>query len=408
MRSFLPALQLDRDPLTGLAGLRFARARLQTREGAAATPATSPQQQQTVPFTQASKPEIEPGPSWSELTLTAASQELGSVTIPANGFIGGILIDLETTTNGVEGTGEKTENYPFNMFEQVRLTEPNGAPIGLELNGWQTLLADIYGGYAGCPDPRNDPDFSETLIKPSFTLRLPIEISPNALGILGNQSSAAAFRLTLKLAPSTAVYKKALTTNPKFSVRTFIELWGEPPERDIFKRPNKQVPDYAGTAQYWSVQAANKVAKAQNTIKMTRVGSQIRTLIFEFAIAGVRSDAAAPDPFEVQLDNRIFRQYSRRMLRKFMREMVESLTKRDVGIYAISFSKGEGHHVGENAINSWLATLTATRLELRGPAEAEGEVNFLTNDVSVAPPNPSERTPQVNAGAYHAPIGVST
>jgi len=386
----------------------MARARAATlREGDAATPASAPNKTtQVVPFTQASKPEIEPGPSWSELTLTANSQELGSVTIPANGFIGAILIDVETTTVGVEGTGEKTENYPFNMFEQVRLTEPNGAPIGLELNGWQTMLANIYGGYAGMPDPRNDPDFSETLIKPSFTLRLPIEISPNALGILGNQSAAAAFRLTLKLAPSTSVYKKALTTNPKFAVRTFIELWGEPPKEDIFGRTNKQMPDYAGTAQYWSVQAALKVAKAQNTIKLTRVGSQIRTLIFEFLAAGLRADTAAPDPFEIQLDNRIFRQYSRRILRKLMREQIESLSKRDVGIYAITFSKGEHRHAGENEINSWLATLTATRLELRGPAEAEGELNILTNDISVAPPNPSERTPQINAGAWHPPLGA--
>lgn len=384
----------------------MARPRMQTREGAAATPATQPQARQVVPFTQASKPEVEPGPSWSELTLTAASQELGSVTIPANGFIGGILIDLETTTVGVIGTGEAGENYPFNYFEQVRLTEPNGAPIGLELNGWQTMLADIYGGYAGMPDPRNDPDFSEEVIKPSFTLRLPIEISPNALGILGNQSAAAAFRLTLKLAPSTVAYKKALTTNPKFAVRTFIELWGEPPKEDIFGRPNKQTPDYAGTAQYWSVQAALKVAKAQNTIKLTRVGSQIRTLIFEFLEAGKRSDKACPDPFEIQLDNRIFRQYSRRIVRKYMREMIESLSKRDVGIYAISFNKGEHRHAGENEINSWLATLTATRLELRGPAESEGELNVLTNDISVAPPNPAERTAQIGAGAYHPPVGA--
>lgn len=384
-----------------------------TREGAAATPVSAPANAAVVPFTQASKPELEPGPSWSELKLGAGTQELAS-TIPANGFIGGILIDLETTTAGEEA--EFGENGPFAIFEQIRLTEPNGAPIGLELSGWQTCMANIYGGYAGQPDPRNDPDYvgvaNGEANKASFTLRLPIEISPNALGILGNQSAAASFRLVLKLAASTVAYSKHAPKAgkfPIFTIRTFVELWGEPPKEDIFDRPNKQLPDYGGTAQYWSVQAELGVHTAANTIKLTRVGSQIRTQIFEFLKAGVRSDEVAPDPFEIQLDNRIFRQYSRRMLRKLMKEMVPALglgeSKRDAGIYCLSYSKGEGHYVGENAINSWLATLTATRYELRGPAGKEGTLNVLTNDISVAPMNPEGRTAQVGVGGFHPPIG---
>ena len=396
----------------------MARPRYQgTKEGAAATPVSAPTAKQTVPFTQASKPEIEPGPSWAAQKVTAASQELAA-TIPANGFIGAILIDVETTTAGEEGTFEPTTanggGGVFNLFEQIRLTEPNGAPIGLELSGWQTCMANIYGGYAGQPDPRNDPDYVNECNKPSFTLRLPIEISPNALGILGNQSAAASFRLVLKIAPE-SVYNKGHTfkagKQPVFTIRTFVELWGEPPKEDIFDRPNKQTPDYGGTAQYWSVQAGLTVHTAQNTIKLTRVGSQIRTQIFEFLQSGSREkgDEVAPDPFEVQLDNRIFRQYSRRMLRKLMKEMVPAMglgeSKRDKGIYTLSYSKGEGHYVGDNAINSWLATLTATRYELRGPAEHEGELNVLTNDISVAPMNPEGRTAQVGVGGYHPPIG---
>lgn len=395
----------------------------QVREGANATPATAAQGA-VVPFDQGSKPEIEPGPSFTAIKLTPVSQELGSVALPANGFIGAVLIDLETTTAGTLGAGESwaaPTNFPFNIFEQIRLTEPNGAPLGLELSGWQTMLANIYGGYAGLPDPRDDPDFSETAMSPSLCLRLPIEIAPNALGALGNQSASAALRLTLKLNPIegassiVSVYKKAPTTSPTMTIRTFIELWGEPPREDMFGRQIKQWPDYGGpgegaTAQYWSVQAGQKVTTAQNTIKLSRVGSQIRTLIFEFIEASAppaRSDKVCPDPFEIQLDNRLFRQYTRRILRKTMKEMVVRLkaATKDVGVYAISFSKGEHRLVGENEWNSWLATLTATRLELRGPAETAGEVNILTNDISVTAPNPAERTTQVGTGGYHPPVG---
>lgn len=395
------------------------------REGAAGTPATSPQNQAMIPFDQGSKPEIEPGPSFTGVKPGASAQELGSVALPANGFIGGVLIDVETTTPGATAgtpwTGAHLIRYPFNYFEQVRLTEPNGAPLGLELSGWQTAVANIYGGYAGLPDPRDDPDFKALELEPSFTLRLPIEIAPTGLGALGNQSASAALRLTLKVLPKEStggsdqgIYKVAPTTVPTITVRTFIELWGEPPAEDMFGRQIKQWPDYGGpgegaTAQYWSVQAGISVATAQNTIKLTRVGSQIRTLIFEFYEKTERKPAnkVAPDPFEIQLDNRLFRQYSRRMLRKLMKEQVVRLkaNAQDEGILAITFSKGEHRFAGENEWNSWLATLTATRLELRGPAETAGECNILTNDVSVTAPNPAERTTQVGIGGYHPPIG---
>jgi hypothetical protein len=417
----------------------MARARkTETREGAGATPATAPGNQAVVPFIQASKPEVEPGPSWIGLECGAGTKELAA-TIPANGFIGGIIIEVLTTTAGEEAeweqSGKLNENTatgvsekgtfaniksgtaPFILFEQIRLTEPNGAPIGLELSGWQTCLTNIYGGYAGNPDPRNDPDFySEVKANEfGFSLRLPVEITANALGILGNQSAAASFRLVLKIGPSTVVYKKHAAKagkSPIFSVKTYVELWGEPPKEDIFGRPNKQVPDYAGTAQYWSVQAALGVATAQNTIKLTRVGSQIRTLIFEFAETGKypfgRTDEVCPDPFEIQLDNRIFRQYSRVALRKLMKEMVPGLgfgeSRRDLGVYCLSFAKGDSNLVGNKAISSWLATLTATRLELRGPAEKAGELNVLTNDISVAPMNPAGRTAQVGIGGFHPPV----
>lgn len=420
--------------------------KIETREGANATPASAPSTGATVPFVQASKPEIEPGPSFEgELGLNSGSKEYAA-TIPANGFISAIIIEVySTNTTSEEGewvqtgsTKSVTQAYrgatavsqkgtfgnvasgtaPFSFFEQIRLTEPNGAPIGLELSGWQTCLANIYGGYAGNPDPRNDPDFySEVKMSEfAFSLRLPIEISANALGILGNQSAAAAFRLVLKVAPEATITKGGhaiKTAKPiTYNIKTYIELWGEPPREDIFGRPNKQIPDYAGTAQYWSVQAANGVSVAQNTIKLTRVGSQIRTLIFEFAKAQKypfeRTDAVCPDPFEIQLDNRIFRQYSRPILRKLMKEEVPSLqlgnSQRDLGVYVLSFSKGTGTSVGNNAISSWLATLTATRLELRGPAEEAGEVNFLTNDISVAPFQPAGRTAQVGVGGFHPPV----
>lgn len=368
----------------------------------------------TVPFCQGSKPETEVAYSWSKIEPSAASQTLGPIALPANGYVRNVWVEVETTTKGKEESATVAEDFPFSIFEQVKLTEPNGAPLGMEMKGFSAYLANTLGAYAGSPDLENQIEFSKALLEPRFAIRVPVEMSPNGLGALGNQSASAALRLTLTVAPlGTAYYsagKYEAGKAPVMTIRIIMELWGEPPERDILGRAVQQSPPFEGTAQYWSEQPSVTINKGLNQTRITRVGSMIRTLIFVFRESGVRKEGdkvanTGASNLQVQWDNRVFRTQTPFYNWQSQQEFIERLKERKKGVYWFTFSQGEGRHAGEPGINSWLATLTSTRLELLNTAENAGTVDILVNDVSVTAINPLERTQQIGVGGYHPPVG---
>lgn len=368
----------------------------------------------TVPFCQGSKPETEIAYTWSKVEPSANAQVLGPVALPANGYIRNVWIEVETTTKGKEEAATAAEDFPFSLFEQVKLTEPNGAPLGMEMKGFSAYLANTLGAYAGSPDAENQIEFNKTLNEPRFALRVPVELTPNGLGALGNQSASAALRLTLTVSPlGTAYYsagKYEAGKIPQFSIRVIMELWGEPPERDILGRAVQQSPPFEGTAQYWSEQPGVTINKGLNQTRITRVGSMIRTLVFVFRESGVRKEGdkvanTGASNLQVQWDNRVFRTQTPFYNWQSQQEAVERIKERKKGVYWFCFSMGENRHAGEPGINSWLATLTSTRLELLNTAENAGTVDILVNDVSVTAINPLERTQQIGVGGYHPPVG---
>lgn len=378
-------------------------------EGTASTQAALAQA--VVPFDQASKPETEVAYQWSALKQTANSQPLGPIPLPANGYLRNVWIEIETTSEGTLGSGVVTGDYPWNLIESVKLTEPNGAPVGAELSGFNLFLANVYGAYSGSPDPRTQYGYSGTGVKPTFALRIPVEIAPNGLGALGNQSASAAFRLALTISPDTTTFSTQPTTLPTFTIRVITELWGEPPERDVLGRPCQQAPPFEGTAQYWTEYGKNSLNSGQNQTRVTRVGSMIRNLLFVYRTTATntpRSEGPAPSTLQLQWDNRVFRTQSKYYNQQLQRELIDQIGERLTGVYLFSFSMGEQRHAGANEINAWLATLTATRLELLGNSSEAGTVDILVNDVSVTAINPLERTQQIGVGGYHPPIGESS
>jgi hypothetical protein len=368
-------------------------------EGPGSTPATAAQRE--IPFHQASHDAEEPAEVF-EVTPGAGITTFGPHPLPAQGYLDKVVIDIEAA-GGNEEEAAVGLDYPFTAISLVRLQDSNSATI-TELTGFQLMIAMTYGGFAGSPDPRNYPQFSANKGNPKFVLKIPVGLNPMGLGVLANQSSSSAFKLTVVIGSKEEIWQtKVPKVIPKITMRWSTELKTLPPPADSLNRPQQQVPPYNGTAQYFRVQPNVSVAKGQNQTRVTDTGNMIRMLGFIARKSGERTEEAFPDPYNLVWDTGFLRISTRRLLQIRMREVIEQLAERDKGVYIFNWSTGTHRHAGENEVNAYIPTVTATRLELTGSGAEAGTLDIFTNTVSVANINPATRPQQRTATGYQPP-----
>lgn len=372
-----------------------------TGQGPASNPATS--QPMVVPFDQAAKRGIEQGPSW-QITPGAAEQTLGPIGLPANGFLRAVEFQISTVT-AATGSPVATADYPFNILSLVRVADTNSAQLD-DLPGYPLMQDNIYGGYAGVPDPRTSPDYSASASSPNFQVSIVRELAPTGFGSIANLSASQQYKLTLKVAALSSLYTTAPTAAPVLNVSVWLHYWTLPAAADMLGRGQMQEPPYHGTAQYRWWDPANPVSQNFN-LTIDQVGNEIRNIImFGRNASNVRTDAVYPDPFQLRWDSDLLIIAGLAQLRKIMRELTNDLVSRDVGVLCLPFNFGEGRFVGGSGINSWLPTVTGTRLQVTGTqtASTPGTVDVLVNDVSVAETNPAGRPVTPSATNYHPPV----
>lgn len=378
-------------------------ATLPAQQGAQASPA--PAAVSPVPFPQASHHGCEQAATWT-VTPGAAQQKLGPIPLPATGYLRRILINVASASGAGAATG--AGDYPFNIFANIQLTDTNGAPI-YQLSGYNTLLADTYGGYAGAPDPRTDPDYSSSATNPSIEPYIPVEIDPTGMGAMANLSASSSFRLTLLVDTTANIWTSApATTIPTFTVTVECEYWTLPNPVDMQQRPQAVAPPYAGTIQLWSEKPNVAVSAGANRIALDRMGNLLRTVIVGFRSAGVRSDTVIGDPPTVRWDDINLDVVTRKTLRKRMREYTNDLTARDTGVYVFGlYNYGIERFVGGRSVASWLPTVSATRYEINTPSGSGsgGTLDFVINDVSVAATSAEQRATVGGSGVqFHPPV----
>lgn len=356
-----------------------------------------------VPFTQASTHGCEQGPTFT-VTPGTSQQTLGPAALPATGYLRRVILEV-TGAGGIGGVG--AGDYPFNIFSLVRLTDTNGAPI-YELSGYNTLLADTYGGYAGASDPRTDPDFSASATVPAIEPYVPLELDATGMGAPANLSASSAYRLTLVVDTSANIWSVVPGTPPTLTVTVWCEYWTLPNPVDQGGRPQAVAPPFAGTLQLWSQQPNISVNAGANRIALNRMGNLLRTVLVVLRTSGNRSDAVIGDPISLRWDDINLDVVDRKTVRKRMREYTNDLTQRDIGVYLFGlYNFGVERFVGGRSVASWLPTVTATRYELSTPAGAGagGTLDFLINDVSVAATAPEQRAAVGGTGVgFHPPV----
>lgn len=330
-------------------------------------------------------------------TLTTGTQTPpgGTISVPAYGYLRGLLVTV-VVAGGVAGTAFQA-NAPFNILQNIILSEPNGAPLVQFNDGYQLYLAHKYGG--GTPVMFADPKggiYSSTLPNFQFQLYIPLELDlRDGLGSLPNQNAAAMFQLRYQIAPSSTLYTTTPTTQP--TVQVTVEAYEyDQPQQATDGVANQTTPPAMNTTQFWTVQQYPIVA-GFNRVRLTRVGNYLRNLGFIFTDgAGSRTvgDTNWPTQLEIDLDARPV-DFARKLTWRqtqfgryhYAGATLDSLTvpeTQDSGVFWYDLCHEFDGAVGNENRDGWWKTYGSTRLEVAGTFGAAGILTVLTNDVAIA------------------------
>jgi hypothetical protein len=335
---------------------------------------------------------------------SAATQTYGPNPLPATGYIRRVRLTT-TLTGGVSGTYIAGGDAPWNVYNLVRLAEPNAAPI-VELSGYNLYIADLFGGFAGWDDPANDWDFAGTSPNINIEPYIPCELDMTGMGSLSNLSNASAFRLTIIAEASTNIYSTAPTTFPAITATPHIDYWTLPNPVDMDGNPQATSPPFPGTIQLHSQITNLPLAAGNNRSALNRMGNQLRTVIMVTRAAGLRSETPFPNPAQLRWDDINMRIESPQSLRKWMREFLMMTNSRSTyltGVYCYPYNSGITREAGGNGISSYLPTVTATRYELSGSSAGAGTLDWVINDVSSAPVSGLQRATVGGGAGYYPP-----
>lgn len=328
------------------------------------------------------------------LTLATQTPPGGAISVPAYGYLRGLLVTV-VVSGGVAGTAF-TANAPFNILQNIMLTEPNGAPIVQLNDGYQLYLVDKYAGVvpAMYADPKGG-IYTATLPNFQFQLYIPLELDlRDGLGSLPNQNAAAMFQLRYQIAPSSTLYTTTPTTQPTVQV-TVEAMEYDQPQQATDGVPNQTTPPAMNTTQFLTVQQY-PVVVGQNRIRHTRVGNYLRNLGLIFTDgAGSRTVGDTNFPatnFEIDYDARP-QDYIRKLTWRntmFQRYGYSASTldgavnTQDSGVFWYDLCHEFDGAVGNENRDGWWKTYGSTRLEFAGNFTAAGILTVVTNDVAIA------------------------
>jgi hypothetical protein len=359
-------------------------------------PSGAQQPAMVVPFVRASDENLQPGNIDVQRLMTANAQDLGVMDLPAYGYVSHIYLLVEGT--GGAGTGAVlTEDGPYNVLQNIALTEPNGAYIDQFTNGWELYMANKWGGYLPpvSSDAERSPVFTTVTAAGNFkfVLRIPVSVSNrDAVGSLPNQDSAGQFKFRATIAPSATLFATPpSTTLPTVRVRAWLASWDQP-EPTSAGVGNQVEPPASGTTSFWSVQSGITVNAGENTIEIKRKGNYLRALIFVFRSSASRATGEANWPTELRFlrDSFPARYYNYDIMRHIMYERTgytgtnDTAGALDNGVRVHDYMHEFDGALGRENRDLWQPTRGSTRLEVAGNFGASGTLTIITNDVAIA------------------------
>ena len=371
-----------------------------------------------IPFLRAAHEHIEP------VQLAAINAVIGAnvvnspvIGVPAEGYLRDIIM-IVTTSGGVAGSGVLAGDAPWNVLTQIQFLDTNSSPLFGPMEGYDLYLANKYGHNAFASDPANGPDTavaSTNIVNFAFIVRIPVEILANSgFGSLGNQNSAAQYRIRFGLNTLANVYSVTTgLTAPTVNVDLYMSTWTQPDDVDPFGNPQAVSPPNHGTAQKWTKNPGVPLVAGQNTVRVTDVGNLVKTLIFVVRdSSGVRRTLAnMPNPLYLNWDGRQVFVEDVKIRRWLMAQRTiqlgaAAITGVEAGVIVYDYTHDVLSHIGDGGTKLYLPTVQATRLELFGTNFTAGSADVLMNSVQVVETDPSMRYVDTSRTAFHPQVGT--
>ncbi len=334
----------------------------------------------------------------SNTLLTANVQNIAPIDVPPLGFLRALIIRVNAT-GAADTTGDNVDldaDGPFNVLQNFTITDVNGNPIIVPLSGFELYLREKYLGNSYISDPklRQSYDVSDADGTGdgnfSFTLRVPIEISPrDGLGSLANQSAQQTYKIQYSVAGTGTVYDTAPdTTQASVQVQIWAELWTPPADVGPFGIPNMKRPPAHGTTQY-TTKLTENVGSGDQIFSIRRVGNLVRGMIFVCRTSGARSESLFPTSVRLERNGDLLESLPTDWLRDRMVERtgydgaLDAAGGLDTGVYVWDYCHDLDGKVGYEMRDGLLPTSRDTRLELRGSFVAATDLELLMNDIAV-------------------------
>jgi len=343
-----------------------------------------------VPFVRASRKRTELAHR-ATAKLAASSTPSAPISVPASGFLRHLVIEVKATGGAGGGAVAKADG-PFSVLQDLQLADVNGNPLFGPLPGYHAYLASKYGAYEYVSDAKMLPSYSAPSANGNFafTLRIPVEISGrDGLGSLANMNAGQTYKLRYSIAAASEVFSTAPATLPDVEVSVWLETWAPPREADPNGAPQETRPPAHGTTQYWS-SAVYNIGEGEQTIRLTRTGNLLRTIVAIVEGSSGRSNALFPEVARLEYDGTLVESIGRSVMRDRIASQYGLVAAEgaanglDAGVYVWCLHHDLDGRAGFETRTGYMATSQATRLDLRGVfAPATDRLTILTNDVAV-------------------------
>lgn len=299
----------------------------------------------------------------------------GTVTQPlvsTPGYIRGYRYTF--TASGGAGTSVAgNADAPYDVASLVTVKDAFGNPLLVAPGYAAFYLMPKYSGQFGLGSTRdiaNLQSFSAIAAGSgnfSFSTYLPLEFV-KGYGVISGANASLLPNITINLAPASAVYSTAPTTNPSLEVRADADFYWLPEGVSV-------EPPGLGTTCQWVYQQCNPTigANSTTTVQLPRLGGYLSELIFVLRDStGARVDAW-PSQFRLLVDGVPLIDSSLNEIYDDMQITYEN-TSRPTGVIAIS-RKTSLSQVSHGLLDTgevFLSTNPGTLIEIQGAPWGSG------------------------------------